>query len=850
MTPNPPSLHTIFLRMLIFKLFTPSLLLGVILISVSTYYNITVIQHDQYILVKFLTSQINNFLSDATRTIQAIAATTGELEQKTISQQLLTTFNSDPYFHSMLVLDEEKKVIAFYPPDAFPVAAIVNRLPIFERPDAGSSSISSPFYSSLPGKPTAFITAHLDQGGWLVGEILFNEVERIITERPSPTPGRMVFLTDLQGSVLIAPDSASLKPNQPISHTIIFTQVNDHSAISTFDNQLVFSNVENLTNAGWQIRVYYPVFNAIGDFFLVAVGLIAILLILWMLVLIDMRRDFTRRIYNPLAQFNQYIQSISKGNSTERTRPLHFSAPFIEIKNLSESFEEMSAAIHQRQKALQEDEQKYRSLIEQSGDAIYLEQDGHFIVLNKKFKELFGDFSGTLSVANGIHQLASQSDLVFVQEQQMRMLTGEVSDLRFEFKALNHVGEEIDVEVSTSAFLYRNHLAIQGIIRDITERKRTQESEREQRNLAEALRDTASVLTSTLNFNEVIDRILNNIGKVVPCYALNIMLIDDSTRRAKVIASKGYEERGISTWLMSTSLSLQDFPDLAWMFDSAQPIVIPDTHQHKEWNSFKQTRWISSYAGAPIMVQGKVIGFINLDSPEVDFFSLNQAERLQTFANQAGIAIHNAQLLQELRSSNIDLTAAYETTLQGWSKALELRDYETQGHTLRVLDLTIRLAKRSGITEPQITHIRYGVLLHDIGKIAISDNILFKKGPLTSYEWETMRKHPTFAFEMLSPIEYLQDSLDIPYSHHEWWDGTGYPRGLEGEAIPLAARIFSVVDVWDALTSERPYHHSLPEDQVIAHLLEQSGRQLDPGIVKVFIEQVLPEIHDESAQKE
>lgn len=849
MPPKPPSLHSIFLRMLMFKLFMPSLLLGFILVGVSTYYNITVIQHDQYILVKFLTSQINNFLSDATRTIQAIADTSNVIDQRSIGQQLTTTFNSDPYFHSLMALDEDKKVLAFYPPDAFPVASIVNRLPIFDHPPADSSSISQPFYSSLPGKPTAFITAHLDQGGWLVGEILFDEVERIITERPAPTPGRSVFLTDLQGEVLIGSDPSAQQTRQSISHIEILSNLNENSSISTFGGQIVLSNIENLANAGWQIQVYFPVINAIGNFILAAAALIGILLILWLLVLIDMRRDFTRRVYNPLAQFNQYIQSISKGHPAERTRPLHFPSPFIEIKNISESFEEMSVAINQRQQALQEDEQKYRLLIEQSGDAIYLEQDGQFVVINKKFNALFGDFNEPLGLSNGIHQLAAPSDLVFVQEQQMRMLNGEVDSLRFEFKALNRDHQEIDVEVSTSAFLYRNRLAIQGIIRDISERKRIEQSEREQRNLSEALRDTASVLTSTLNLNEVIDRILNNIGKVVPCDALNIMLIDESTGQAKVIASKGYEDWGIADWLMTISLSVQEYPDLAWMYDSRQPIVIPDTHQHKEWSAFDQTRWISSYAGAPIMVQGKVIGFINLDSPEVNFFSLDQAERLKTFANQAGIAIHNAQLLQELSTSNFELTAAYETTLQGWSKALELRDYETQGHTLRVLDLTIRLAKRMGITEPQITHMRYGVLLHDIGKICISDNILFKKGPLTSYEWETMRKHPSFAFEMLSPINYLQNAIDIPYCHHEWWDGTGYPRGLKGESIPLAARLFSVVDVWDALTSERPYHHSLPVKQVIAHLLEQSGKQLDPDVVKAFIEMILEENHEQNPKE-
>lgn len=850
MSTKLPSLHSIFLRMVMIKLITPSLILGLVLIGVSIFYNITVIQHEQEILAKFISSEINNFLNDTTRSIRAIANTAEFVDQKSTNQQLATAFESDPYFHSFVVLDEEKRLISFFPPEAFPITAIVGRLPIFEFSDNSVSPISQPFYSSLPGKPTAFITAHLDQGGWLIGEIIFDEVERIIDNRPAQFPNRRIFLTDRQGNILISSEKSKHIPNNALVVTDIFPSPTNNSALSIFQGNLAFSNIEDISQSGWQIRIFFPVFDAIGNFVISASILIGILLLVWSLVLVEMRRNFTRRIYAPLAQFNQYINTLAQGQTTESTRPIHYPAPFIEIKNLSESFEEMSAVISQRQQALQENEQKYRLLIDESADAIYLEQDGHFVVLNQRFTELFGDFSQSSGLASGIHLLAAPADQVFVQEQQLRLLNGEVSSLRFEFKAMNKSKHVIDVEVATTSFLYRNKLAIQGIIRDITERKQMEQSEREQRNLAEALRDTASVLTSTLNISEVIDRILNYIGKVVPCYALNIMLVNEESHIASVIASKGYAERGVEDWLALISLPIASTQLLQQMYETGQPCVVPDTHHNQEWKVLEETNWIASYAGAPIKVQGKVIGFINLDSPDVNFFSPDQAERLQTFANQAGIAIHNAQLLQGLKSSNQELIAAYETTLQGWSKALELRDYETQGHTLRVLNLTIRLATRLGITEPQITHMRYGVLLHDIGKISITDNILFKKGPLTSHEWEIMRQHPSYAYEMLSPIKYLENSLDIPYYHHEWWDGTGYPKGLKGEDIPLAARIFSVVDVWDALTSDRPYHEGMSEEQAIEHLLEQAGTQLDPEIVKSFIEMLRNDLTIELFPKE
>lgn len=183
---------------------------------------------------------------------------------------------------------------------------------------------------------------------------------------------------------------------------------------------------------------------------------------------------------------------------------------------------------------------------------------------------------------------------------------------------------------------------------------------------------------------------------------------------------------------------------------------------------------------------------------------------------------------------NRRLEAAYDATLLGWSKALDMRDNETEFHSNRVTEATVALAKRMGVSDEEIVHIRRGALLHDIGKMGIPDQILHKPGQLTEEEWAIMRQHPTFAYEMLKPIEYLADSLSIPYSHHERWDGTGYPLGLKGEEIPLAARIFAIVDVFDALRSERPYRPAWPIDKVIDHLHTQVGTHFDPEVAKAF----------------
>ncbi len=197
---------------------------------------------------------------------------------------------------------------------------------------------------------------------------------------------------------------------------------------------------------------------------------------------------------------------------------------------------------------------------------------------------------------------------------------------------------------------------------------------------------------------------------------------------------------------------------------------------------------------------------------------------------------HIADQRRELEALHQELLVSYDKTIEGWSHALDLRDEETEGHTLRVTEKTIALARLAGMDEEQLQHIRRGALLHDVGKLGIPDAILLKPGKLTSDEWEVMRRHPVHAYEWLSDIPYLESALDIPYCHHEKWDGTGYPRGLKGTEIPLAARLFAVVDVWDALTSDRPYRQGMSASEAREYILAQSGVHFDPDVVQLFIE--------------
>lgn len=222
-----------------------------------------------------------------------------------------------------------------------------------------------------------------------------------------------------------------------------------------------------------------------------------------------------------------------------------------------------------------------------------------------------------------------------------------------------------------------------------------------------------------------------------------------------------------------------------------------------------------------------------------DDFISKPFDRFELRARLIGITRLNRyqKLLEErekLQKAHKRLLEAYEATIEGWSHAMDLRDRETEGHSRRVAEISIKLAQAMGMSEEEIVHLRRGALLHDMGKIGIPDSILHKPEELTEEEWAVMRKHPQLAFDMLNPIEYLHEALEIPYSHHERWDGTGYPRGLKGEEIPLSARIFAVADVWDALTSDRPYRSAWSKEAALNYIREHSGKHFDPQVVDLF----------------
>jgi len=247
------------------------------------------------------------------------------------------------------------------------------------------------------------------------------------------------------------------------------------------------------------------------------------------------------------------------------------------------------------------------------------------------------------------------------------------------------------------------------------------------------------------------------------------------------------------------------------------------------------------YAVSPLKNRDLQLGIVEVLSKKEILWDREQIEFFEVLTNQLAIAIDKLNMVTNLRLSNENLMLAYQQTLEGWSRAMDLRDQETENHTQRVTSLTIKLAERAGFSGYELLQIRRGALLHDIGKLGVPDEILLKEGSLTEDEWKIMRQHPEQARRLIEPILYLRPAMVIPYYHHEKWDGSGYPQQLKGEEIPIEARIFSVVDVWDALTSDRPYRQALTPDVTARYIQEQSGHHFDPQIVDLFLDLLVTE---------
>jgi putative nucleotidyltransferase with HDIG domain len=345
----------------------------------------------------------------------------------------------------------------------------------------------------------------------------------------------------------------------------------------------------------------------------------------------------------------------------------------------------------------------------------------------------------------------------------------------------------------------------------------------------ERLMEINIILNSTLALDRVLYLIISNAVEMLECEAGSILLYNKEKDCLIFSASTSADSETLDGIPVPLSDSLAGA-----IFSKNEPIVVQNVNKDIRHNASVAAQihfQTHSLLGVPMSFQNRVIGVLEALNKQHGTFTEEDKKILTAIASQAAVAIENAQLVQALQES-------YDTTLEGWAAALDLRDKETEGHSQRVTLLAVQLAQEIGVSKEALTYLRQGALLHDIGKMGVPDRILHKHGPLTDQEKVIMRQHPVNAYHMLYPIAHLRSALDIPYCHHEKWDGSGYPRGLKGEEIPLAARIFTIIDVWDALRSNRPYRKAWSVKKTIAYIQKQAGKSFDPHIVKSFVDAI------------
>ncbi len=410
------------------------------------------------------------------------------------------------------------------------------------------------------------------------------------------------------------------------------------------------------------------------------------------------------------------------------------------------------------------------------------------------------------------------------------------------------LGEELAIECLKSGatdYVLKDRLArLVPVVRRALEeaaarrkQKETEETLREEATsrmaILESLHQIDIAIGSSMNLaltaNVLLDKVVDHLG----IDAADILVIDRHSPALEDFARRGFRST-VPRWRLPFDTTLLDE-----ILAGGARVTRLDLRDQME--RFHRTALVAEegfvcYAAVPIVSKGRLRGMIETFcrhplNPDAEW-----EQFLAMAAGQAAIAMDNAELFEGLERSNMELLLAYDATIEGWSRAMDLRDKETEGHTRRVTETTIALSRTIGTSEEEIVHIRRGALLHDIGKMGVPDHILLKEGPLTDEEWAIMRKHPDYALQMLSPISFLEPALDIPYCHHEKWDGSGYPRGLKGEKIPAAARVFAIVDVWDALRSDRPYRPAWTHERVVDYIRALAGTHFDPHAVGPFLE--------------
>lgn len=490
--------------------------------------------------------------------------------------------------------------------------------------------------------------------------------------------------------------------------------------------------------------------------------------------------------------------------------------------------------LQQRTAALRHSEARYRTLVENAteGIIVIVGEEGRIVFANPMAAEILGQPLVTLeglSVATLIHPEDRDQTMM----RYAARLRGENIPSRYTLRVITARGSTRWLLLHAERIIWEEQPAILVMFSDITERQEAEIYVNEKLRQMAALRAIDTAIISHTEMTAVLTTILQEARNTIPMDAAALWLLDSDHRALSLAAAEGFRSPQ-----PSLRRSLDHDPCAREVITTRTPV------QHLNFGTFSvppeiqeqcRLEGFQAYLAAPLVAHGEIYGLFELfyrsplENPP-DWLSF-----FENLSTQTAVAVEHVRLFQALQDANRRLTQAYEATIEGWAAALELRDGSLSGHSRRVAEWSVALAKTLGLEEESLTHIWYGALLHDIGKMGIPDAILQKEDDLSPEEWALMKRHPEYALRFLESIEFLKPALDIPYYHHERWDGSGYPKGLRGEQIPLAARIFAVVDVWDALRTPRVYRPAWDDHTIAEYLRRESGRLFDPYVVSKFL---------------
>jgi len=701
--------------------------------------------------------------------------------------------------------------------------------------------------SALSSSPTGFMSAYRPGGAGdtlesaAIVPIKVDSTLRgflIQRRRLNSTPQGVKSLTELIGSnarLLIGSRDGKVWNDLVKSVAGVPSQYMMDTSVLTFarpSEPRVLARTVPVKTTDWLLAVEFleePILAPAGQFLRRAFTLGAVLALIGALVGVLVSRNITK----PLREVTDAASTLASGTDSARVKV----ARNDELGQLATSFNGMAEQIELGRMQLEGAMERYRLMFDRNPVPmwVFARDTLRFLDVNAAAIEHYG-YSREEFLAMTLKDIRPADEIPFLVSSIAEPLDTPRQRI---WKHRKKDGSLIDVEIVRTDIELQGRSASFALANDITDRLAAEQAiadakERIQLQFGrlKALRAIDMAILGTTDLRLLLKSVLHEIMAQLRGDAAVIFLFNPHTLTVDTSASIGYRTRAAEKERVPLGDGVA-----GRAARERRTIAVPDLAAHEMSSGLKQVaddEGIRAVYAVPLIAKGQVIGVLDVLFRKPYKVSDDWLEFCEALAGQAAMAIESCKSFEELQRANLELSLAYDRTIEGWSRALDMRDKETEGHTQRVTEMTMRVGRLAGISDAELVHIRRGALLHDIGKMGVPDAILLKPGPLTNDEWSIMRLHPVFAVELLAAIEYLRAAMDIPYCHHEKWDGSGYPRGLKGDQIPLSARLFAVVDVWDALRSDRPYRQGWSDEKVRQHIRDASGTHFDPRAIELF----------------